>query len=222
MGRVSQTSPVATVGNTGYVQSEQVVVRVDDPRRAELEGEDWVVVAQSWAGRLVSSNVDVTALSTLVQRGRRHGEVREVIEPGLSTVLALDAATVADYPGGIATQHFPLTASTVRVTPRRRGFGVFDDAGRALAVTFVDIDGHCADTDFTAVAAECRGLGIGSAVKAASVLALLRDGVEVFRTGGAAENTAILAANQRLGYVIDEEWITLEPPGSHRPRSEPT
>lgn len=188
------------------------MVRADDDRRSELEVKGWVVVVRSWAAQRIASNVDVDALSALVQRGRRHGDVREIDDSDLASVFALDSETLADYPGGIATQHRPLTASSARVTPRRRGFGIFDDSRRALAVTFVDIDEQRAETDFTVVAPDHRGLGIGSAVKAASVLALLQDEVTVFRTGGAAENTAILVTNQRLGYVVDEEWVTLDPP----------
>ncbi|MGF3057173.1 acetyltransferase [Microbacterium sp. YY-01] len=196
------------------MQREQMVVRSDDARLSELEAAGWVVVARSWAAQLTASRVDVHALSTLVQRGRRHGDIREIGDADLASVLALDAATLADYPGGAATQHNPLTRSSARVTPVRRGFGAFGDSARAVAVTFVDVDGNHAETDFTVVAAEFRGLGVGSAVKAASVLALLRDGVEVFRTGGAAENSAIFASNISLGYEIDEDWVTLlSPPG---------
>lgn len=97
------------------------------------------------------------------------------------------------------------------MTSARRGFGVFADDGRALSISYVDVDQRRAETDFTVVAAGSRRRGLATAVKAASVLALLRDGVEVFRTGGAEENTAILAANLRLGYVVDEEWVTLAP-----------
>lgn len=188
-----------------------MVVRADDARVGVLEAAGWLVVARSWAAQLNAADVDIDALSELIRDGRVHGEVREIEKCDLGAVLDLDATTLADYPGGIATQHRPLTAATARVTAQRRGFGVFDDAGRALAVTFVDIDGNSADTDFTVVGAEHRRTGIGTAVKAASVLALVRDGVEVFRTGGAAENAAIRAANERLGYVIDEEWVTLAP-----------
>lgn len=187
-------------------------MRSDDARFPELEARGWVVASRSWAGQLTAPRVDVHALETLVQRVRRHGNVREIGDADLRSVVALDSATLADYPGGAATQHTPLTMSTARVLPTRRGFGLFDDSGRALAVTFVDIDGNRAETDFTVVAAEFRGLGIGSAVKATAVLALLRDGVEVFRTGGAAENSAILASNISLGYVLDEEWVTLSSP----------
>ncbi|MBO1738591.1 acetyltransferase [Leifsonia sp. TF02-11] len=194
------------------MQREQVVVRSDDTRRAELEAAGWVVSSRSWAAQLTASRIDVDALSTMVQRGRRHGDIREIGDADLTSVLALDSATLADYPGGVANRHSALTMSTARVTGARRGFGVFDDEGRVVAVTFVDIDGRRAETDFTVVAAGSRGLGIGSAVKAASVLALLRDGIEIFRTGGAAENVAILASNMSLGYVVDEEWVTLSPP----------
>lgn len=191
---------------------EQTVIRSDDSRRAQFETDGWTVIAESWAAQLRASSIDADVLSAFVQKGRRHGAVRDITTSDLSSVLALDSATIADYPGGIATQHRQLSASTARVTSHRRGFGVFDATGRALAVTFVDVDGNRAETDFTVVAAKDRGRGIGSAVKAASLLSLLSDGVEVFRTGGASENTAILAANQRLGYVIDEEWMTLESP----------
>lgn len=190
------------------------MVRSDDPRRAELEAAGWVVLSRSWAAQLTASSVDIVALSRLVARVRRHCDVREIGDADLDSVLALDAATLADYPGGVATQHRPLTTSTARVRPTRRAFGAFDDAGRVRAVTYVDVDGpgaRCAETEFTVVDPELRGLGIGTAVKAASILALLREGVDVFRTGGADENTASLTSNLRLGYLVDEEWVTLAP-----------
>lgn len=45
-----------------------------------------------------------------------------------------------------------------------------------------------------------------------TLLALDADGVRRFRTGGSAENAAILAANTALGYVRDDEWLTLAAP----------
>ncbi len=199
------------LGHTGWVQPEQLVVRSDDARCAELEAAGWVVVSRSWAAQLTAASIDVDALAGAVQRGRRHGDVRAIGDADLASVLVLDSVTLADYPGGVATQHSPLTMSTARVTRTRRGFGVFDGDGQVLAVTYVDVDGRTAETEFTVVAAEFRGLGIGTAVKAASILALLREGIEVFRTGGAEENSAILSSSQSLGYLVDEEWITLSP-----------
>jgi hypothetical protein len=34
--------------------------------------------------------------------------------------------------------------------------------------------------------------------------------VDRFRTGGSADNAAILRANDAVGYVRDEEWVALE------------
>lgn len=75
--------------------------------------------------------------------------------------------------------------------------------------TFVDIDGVEAETHFTVVHRAWRGRGLGIAVKAASVLTLAAEGVTRFRTGGSVDNVAILRANDALGYVRDEEWVTL-------------
>lgn len=44
------------------------------------------------------------------------------------------------------------------------------------------------------------------------MLALLDAGVVRFRTGGSADNAAMIAANATLGYVVDETWLTLAAP----------
>lgn len=59
------------------------------------------------------------------------------------------------------------------------------------------------------VARDRRGQALAAAVKAASLLALARDGVAVVRTGGSEENRAILAVNASLGFRVDERWLTL-------------
>lgn len=79
-------------------------------------------------------------------------------------------------------------------------------------MTFVDLDGERAEIDFTVVAADRRGRGLGTAVKSAAVLALIDAGVRFVRTGGSAENAAIRSINDALGFVIDEHWVTLAPP----------
>ncbi|MCD2443710.1 acetyltransferase, partial [Agromyces sp. SYSU K20354] len=165
------------------MQEHDVVLRADDPRRDELEAQGWSIAATSWAAQLTAPAADVDRLRTLVDRMRGYGELREVREDDIAAVLALDAVTVEDYPGSIATRHVPLTPERARVSRERRGFGVFDSRGRALAVTYVDVNDLRAETDFTVVDREHRGRGLGSAVKAASVLALIEDGVEIFRTG---------------------------------------
>ncbi len=104
-----------------------------------------VVVSRSWAAQLTAASIDVDALAGAVQRGRRHGDVRAIGDADLASVLVLDSVTLADYPGGVATQHSPLTIPTARVTRTRRGFGVFDGDGQVLAVTYVDVDGRTAE-----------------------------------------------------------------------------
>ena len=51
-----------------------------------------------------------------------------------------------------------------------------------------------------------------AALKAFAVLQLVRLGVRTLRTGGSSDNVASLAANARVGFVVDEHWLTLAPP----------
>ncbi len=198
-----------------------VVLPADAPRRVELERRGWRVVARSFGAQLDGDAVDRARLRSLVDRAGL--TVRALDDADVDAVLALDAATIGHYPGSVATRHEPFDRERATPSATRRGFGVWsgDDL---VGMTFVDLlvgdDGAAAgsaagsasaETDVTVVAAGHRGRGIGTAVKAASVLALLDAGVTRFRTGGSADNPAIIAANTALGYVRDEEWVTLEP-----------
>lgn len=69
--------------------------------------------------------------------------------------------------------------------------------------------GAPAETEFTLTRADHRGRGLATAVKAAAVLDLAREGVQRFATGGAQVNAAILAVNRHLGYVVEPLWLTL-------------
>lgn len=189
------------------------VLPADAPERSELEAQGWTVVARSFAAQLDAHAVDQPRLLGLVTRTADVGSMREFSPADIDAVLALDALTISDYPGSIATQHTPLDRQTAAPSASRRAFGVVLGSGELVAMTFVDVDGSDAETDFTVVHPAWRGRGLGVAAKAASVLALLADGVTRFRTGDSADNAAILAANDVVGYVRDEEWVTLEPGG---------
>jgi hypothetical protein len=191
------------------------VLPADAPERAELEAQGWTVVARSFGAQLDSHAVDQPRLQGLVARTADVGSVRELSHADVDAVLALDALTIGDYPGSIATQHTPLDRQRATPSESRRAFGVVLGSGELVAMTFVDVDvdGSDAETDFTVVHPAWRERGFGVAAKAASVLALLADGVTRFRTGGSADNAAILAANDVVGYVRDEEWVTLAPGG---------
>lgn len=140
--------------------------------------------------------------------------MRGLSDTDVDAVLRLDTMTVADYPGGVATQHEALDRRTATPSASRRAFGAFDPTGELVAMTFVDLDGAVAETHLTVVHPAWRGHGLSVAVKAASVLTLAFEGVTRFRTGGSADNVAILRANQAVGYVRDEEWVTLARAGA--------
>ena len=197
------------------MSAEPVIARSDDPRVARLVEEGWIVTARSWGAQLDAADAEPDRLRALVARVAGSAVLRELGPDDADAILALDAATLDDYPGGPATRHAAFTPEGVRApTSGRRGYGAFDAGGALLAMTFVDLDptGQAAETDVTVVDAAHRGRGLGAGVKAASVLALLGAGVMAFRTGGSRENAAIIAAGAALGYRIDEEWLTLEAP----------
>ena len=81
-----------------------------------------------------------------------------------------------------------------------------------MTVVDLGVEGE-AEIDFTVVASSWRGCGVATALKAWSLVALADLGVDRVRTGGAARNTAIVAANARLGFVVDERWLTLTDEG---------
>jgi GNAT superfamily N-acetyltransferase len=199
------------------MSAEPVIARSDDPRVARLMAEGWIVTDRSWGAQLDAADADRARLRAIVDRVAGSVVLRELRPDDARRILALDAATLGDYPGGPATRHAGLDPEAARVpAPGRRGYGAFDaEADGALrAMTFVDLSpsGSAAETDVTVVEAAHRGRGLGSAVKAFSVLALLEAGITAFRTGGSSENAAIIAAGTALGYRVDEEWLTLRAP----------
>lgn len=166
------------------------------------------VVARSWGAGLRAGAVDPGTLERALRAVADRVSLRELTVADRAAVLALDHDTHRDYPGNVATQHRPLTPDDAAPSARRRGFGAF--AGDELvAMTFVDVEEADAETDFTVVAASWRGHGLSTAVKALSIRTLVAEGVRTFRTGGSSDNPAIICANRSLGYVQDEEWLTL-------------
>lgn len=189
--------------------ADAVVLRDDDERYPSLIEEGWRVTARSWAARLEVTPEHARRWLDALACLPPQDVCRELESADVPAALSLDAATAGDYPGGAATTHAPLTAETATPHTGRRGFGVFDADANLVAMTFTDVEGDRAEVDFTVVARHRRGRGLATAVKAASLLALTRDGVSVVRTGGADENCGILAANAALGFHVDEHWLTL-------------
>ncbi|RIJ22845.1 acetyltransferase, partial [Clavibacter michiganensis subsp. insidiosus] len=82
------------------MSTEPVIVRSDDPRVARLREEGWVVTARSWAAQLDAADADPAVLRALVDRVAGSAVLRELGPDDARPILALDAATLADYPGG--------------------------------------------------------------------------------------------------------------------------
>lgn len=194
------------------VPADAVVLRDDDQRYPSLIEEGWTVVARSWAARVEATSQQLARWTEIIASLPPQTTCRELQAADVPAALGLDAATITDYPGGVATAHSPMTAASAAPSASRRGFGVFDSEANLVAMTFVDVDDNRAEVDFTVVAQHRRGSGLATAVKAASLLALSRDGVRVVRTGGSDENRGILAANAALGFEVDEHWLTFSAP----------
>lgn len=188
--------------------TELFVVPATSERAVAALADGARVVARSWGAGLVAGAVDHGRLEHAQQAVVDLVSLRELTSADVPVILALDHDTRGHYPGSVATQRRPLTAGDASPSARRRGFGAFAGAELA-AMTFVDLEDTDAETDFTVVAASWRGRGLSTAVKALSISVLVAGGVQTFRTGGSSDNPAIIAANRNLGYVQDEEWLTL-------------
>jgi len=189
-------------------------VRDDDPRVASLEAAGYQVVGESWAARL--RNPDRGLLTSAVRRATEAGLVIRELDPSYAEAMFdLESTNEKDYPYTPATHHVVGDLARIQAlwTDGARIFGAFD--GPALvAATVMTAMPERAETMFTSVLRAYRGRGIGQAVKAASILAFLAEGFEVFGTGGAGVNEASLGANRALGYVLEERWRSYAPPTS--------
>lgn len=204
MSRVTKTWPEQTR-----------ILQSTDPARTELEEQGWRVLAESWGARLQPAEEDVPRLRHLVERARAHGyAVVELGADDAAEIAALDAVTSPDFPSeGPATEHLPVDEAGVsRLLEQGRVFGVRDASGALVAITTTSRDGDRVETGFTSVHPDHRQLGLGTAVKAASVLAWWEDGARAFGAGGAQANAASLATNWAVGYTVTERWLTYGPP----------
>ncbi|GGI41927.1 hypothetical protein GCM10010988_36480 [Cnuibacter physcomitrellae] len=139
---VSQAPPPQLNGATRTVPGDRIgevqapvdsaprrVVRAGSPEEAALARAGWIVVARSWAAEL---NAGAVGRQPLIDRMSRVADavvLRELLARDATAVLALDARTLGDYPGDVATAHAPLKAEGATPSPTRRGWGAFDERG---------------------------------------------------------------------------------------------
>lgn len=193
------------------------MLRADDPRCAELERQGYRLEAESWGARLrLDDEPDLTRQQASVARAVAAGiRIGELGAEHSDALWDLERVNGPDYPATPATPPPALDRDGARRLWRdgRRVFGAFWE-GQLVGATVVTRQDAYAETEFTSVRRGHRGRGIGTAVKAASILALAADGVRTFGTGGAAVNQSVLAANRAVGYEIEERWCSYRREGS--------
>jgi L-amino acid N-acyltransferase YncA len=218
------------------VRTVQSVVREDYAAARRLQSAGYRLGWRSWGASLHvdgplpdAAYADILASATSAGAAGSAGSpvtpVR-VVEIGADAVraaFALYEACVPDFPLTPATMPTTYTPGEfARLLAASRAFAVMDGAECAALSVYeieaADGDGHGdgdggggggqADIAFTVVAAHRRRQGLAKLVKATAVRALAADGVRLFRTGGAAANTASIRMNQALGYTLEPMWQT--------------
>jgi GNAT superfamily N-acetyltransferase len=201
------------------MSEEYEVILATDPRNRELGDAGYELVAESWGARLRLSeppDLDLTVAHEAVRRAELAGlTVRELDESLAPALHALEEANGADYPDTPATPPRLLNEDDTRRlwSEGCRIFGALDN-GVLVGATVIKEGDDRAETAFTSVLAPYRRRGIGTAVKAASIIALASQGVRLFGTGGATVNAASLRANEALGYVVEERWLSYRKPSN--------
>ena len=192
---------------------QKKIVNAASAEAKELLAEGWQVVARSWGAGLDLASLDTDRIKRL-RNAPSDFAIRPLTAADVDAVVQLDKETYRDFPGDIATLREPVTAAEAAPSDVRLAWGAF--SGNELAgMLYADIDGwhgNGVEIDFYSVSPALRGQGIGKALLATAILKLTADGVTSIRTGVADENDASIAALESVGFVRDEEWVTLEQP----------
>lgn len=190
------------------------VVREDAAlARARLTRSGYLVTSRSWGARLEVGE-DLSAFEDAVAVAARSGvALRPLAAEDAEAAARLHTATRADFPSTPATEADRYDAAGMAgLLATAHAVGAWA-GGQLVAMTVVRRpdagSGGAAETEFTLTRADHRGRGLATAVKAAAVLDLAREGVRRFATGGAQVNDAVLAVNRRLGYALEPLWLTL-------------
>lgn len=148
------------------IQPSPRVLPAADPQVAQLCARGWKITEESFGAKL---QITPGVRQQLARIDTSDLYIRPLVADDMSCVLHLDALTLGDYPGGVATAHAPLTRKTACPTPTRRAWGAFRDS-ELVAMTWFEMDasGTFAEIDFTVVAPRWRGRGVATALKAAA------------------------------------------------------
>lgn len=195
------------------------IVRQDHRDVARLEAAGYRLGWESWGARLElpEEGLPVDAYAELIEGPLAAGyAVRELGTADdaayVREAFALYDAEHADFPRTPATsvKHYDEQGFAEHVARSRVFAAVRAERCAAITVFEAGAGPAEADTDFTLVAARCRGEGLASFLKAVAIKQLAAEGVRVFNTGGALVNKPMMRSNEKLGYVFEPFWGSYE------------
>ena len=139
------------------LMGDRRVIRAESEERAELEADGWRIIARSWGAGLKADAIDRVHLKALIDSHSADVVIRELTGDDVAAILRLDASTLGDYPGDIATAHQAFTAEQASPTAEHRGWGAFTNTGELVALTFTFPRPSMTETEFTVVHRRSRG-----------------------------------------------------------------
>jgi len=177
----------------------------------ELQEKGWEVVARSWGAGIDPELLEADKLSRFIDEALPI-IIRPLTIADVEAVVEFDEMTFKDFPGDIATKREkPLISDEATPSEVRLGWGVFSN-NQMVGMLYVDIvgrHGNGVEIDFYSVNSALKGKGVGKALLATAILKMIAEGIKSIRTGVADENVASITALESVGFVRDEEWLTL-------------
>jgi len=203
----------ATMGAGGFNAIE--IVKSVDSKCAELEGLGYVIVGESWGAHMtLKEPLNLTTYELAINKAIENEFHLEVLSAETAEqVLELEIANNADYPFTPATEHkMPSLDSVSKLwSPNSWVFGAYKD-DLLVGVGATSRGQRGVNIDFGSVRRDYRGIGLGFAIASLGVVHHAHLGDRKFSTGGAAINEASKATIIKLGFAIDETWLSYKAP----------
>ena len=200
----------------------QAQAREDEPVRvAFLESRGFVEIERSWESRLDPRTVDLEKYSVLAQKLYARGieivtlaELRGRDDDYARKIHALDEAAGAGEPSNVPYTHPPFDEFYTELFESPdllpEGFFIALEDDRYVGISHVwknSAEKGTLDTGFTGVLPAYRRMGIATALKVCAVDYAQKHGFTMIKTHNNQRNRAMLAINERFGFVKQPAWI---------------